>query len=484
MMSTLRKIRTLILLTFGLTLAPVGALAQAPQEPPPEQPQEQQGPPKPAARGIPGMDDQEEQGNVDSWQPDVSPVTGLQSPTLGTPPMRHSYWVPGAQYGAMIQSNPFSGGNSGWYVTNFLAGNLSLVKQWNRSTLALNYSGGGTAVSSGAQQAGEQSGVFQQLSASQSIRFRRWLWQWADQFAYLPSSEFGFGVGTGLAQPGVGGSLEPTIGSAPLANQSIISAFGPRYSNSFVLQGTYSFTPRQSITVAGMDGILHYTQAQNVNSDEYLGSIGYNYALTKADTVGLAYSYNVFHFPGQQEAYGTSSVSVVYGRKITRTLALQLSGGPQFISYRFPLSGNTQQTSWQANATLIYAFERWNLSASYFHGLSAGGGLLIGSELNEATFSASRQLSRLWNVSGNFGFARNKALSAAESLGFESYDNYFVGASASRPFGRNVNASFAYIAYIERAGLQSCTTAFCNANYTEHTITISLSWHARPFVIE
>jgi len=55
---------------------------------------------KPAARVNPRLTegDQNPSGDQDSGpslQSDMRPLTGVQSPTLGSPGSRHSYWVPG-----------------------------------------------------------------------------------------------------------------------------------------------------------------------------------------------------------------------------------------------------------------------------------------------------------------------------------------------------------------------------------------------------
>jgi hypothetical protein len=489
-MRSLKHIRTLLVVGFGLTAGIRGAWAQEPpQEPPPvQEPGPEQTTPKPAGRGLPGLNDNTDQQNQnnDNWQPDNSPVTGLEAPTLGSPSLRHSYWVPGVQYGLMMQSNPFSGGGSGWSETNYIGANLSLLKTWGPSTLGLNYSGGGVFTNTPGLGG---NGTFQQLGASQSFQFRRWLWQWSDQFSYLPESEFGFGAGTGLGVPGVGGTLGPNLGGGLVgANQSIVSATGPRYSNSLIVQGTYSISRRQSFTIAGLDAVVHFTQTHDADSQNYLGSIGYNFLLTKEDSIGLAYRFSSFHFPGQPEAYGDSLFSVAYQRKITEKLGLQAYAGPDFINYRIPIGGSSKETSWDANASLSYALRRGSFGLSYFHGLSSGGGILIGGKLDQVTFTASRQISRIWSGNANFGYAHNQALNTgnALTLGFGSYDDYFVGGSLNRPIGRLASLAVSYTAYIERAGAQGCTAANpnCNSNITTNTVTLFVNWHTRPFVIE
>src|SRR5271167_364159 len=89
--------------------------------------------PKPAARSypIPLVDsgDQDENGVLDTTsglQPDMTPLTGVQNATLGSPEMRHSYWVPGFQYASTIQSGGYNQANSSaWSAYNYLNGNIS-----------------------------------------------------------------------------------------------------------------------------------------------------------------------------------------------------------------------------------------------------------------------------------------------------------------------------------------------------------------------
>ena len=174
----------------------------------------------------------------------------MQNATLGSPEVRHSYWIPGAQYATTIQSGGYGSSNSsGWFVSNYLIGNVSLLKAWNRSQLVVNYSGGGFFSSSSAL----GSGAYQQLALAQSFQWNRWNVQLLDQFSYLPQSAFGFGIGTGLAIPGAGGSAPviPGIGNNYSPNQTIFASTGPRYSNVATIQVTYALSARGSVTASG-----------------------------------------------------------------------------------------------------------------------------------------------------------------------------------------------------------------------------------------
>src|SRR5208282_3629630 len=172
-----------LVLSFG---ARIGRAQEEPQEPAGTKP-------KPAARSTPipiidsgnPQDENTDQDTTNVLQPDVTPLTGVQNATLGSPEMRHSYWVPGFQYASTIQSNGYNQPNSsGWVVENYLSGNISLLEAWSRSQLAVNYSGGGFFSTNGTQ----GNGNYQVLALAQTFQWNRWLVQILDQFSYLPQS--------------------------------------------------------------------------------------------------------------------------------------------------------------------------------------------------------------------------------------------------------------------------------------------------------
>jgi len=309
-----------------------------------------------------------------------------------------------------------------------------------------------------------------------------------DQFSQLPQSGFGFGVGTSLGVPGVGGSLGATIpgvGNSYLPNQTIFAGEGPRYSNTVVLQATYQLTQRSSITASGSYGILHYVNPGNIDTDSAFGGLGYNYMLTHKDTIGLIYQFSSFHFPGSPQAYGSQVVSAAYSRKITGRLAFSLYGGPQFTSVRIPVGSTSSTVSGYASAFLNYAFERGGISATYLHGLSGGSGLLTGSILDQVNFEGTRQISRVWSGNVTMGYAHNRTvISSTASAGNPSYNSLFVGGGIGRPFGRNFSFSVGYAAYYGNYGI-GCSGPGCgtSSNSTSQTVTVNVQWHPRPFVL-
>src|SRR6267142_670525 len=171
--------------------------------------QEQEEKPKPAARANPILfDTSGDQGDTDqrtqTMQPDNRPLSGVQNPTLGTPEMRHSYWVPGIEYSNTIRSNSLSPAtNSAWNTTSFVSGDISLLEAWSHSLLSANYSGGGFSSTDPIQ----GNGQYHRLATAFEVDQRRWQLLLVDQFSYLPQSAFGFGGTSGLATAGIVGTL-------------------------------------------------------------------------------------------------------------------------------------------------------------------------------------------------------------------------------------------------------------------------------------
>ncbi len=410
-----RNTHILVIAAAWLCLASVGQ-AQDPQAPQGEEK------PKPAAKayGPIGSEDQDQNPPPDTLQPDDRPLTGFQQPTVGTPMERHSYWVPGFSYYNFVQSDGDTQG----------AGNSWLV----------------------------------------------------DQFSYLPQSQFGFGAGTGLAQPGIGGSLgvgSPGLGGGLDPGQSIFTAIGPRYSNTFGAQGNYQLSPRSSVTFGGLVGIQRFTESGNIESNNYIGNLGYNYQITREDTIGVFYRFNSFHYLKFPQAIGDQSVQVAYGKKITGRLALQLTGGPEITNFRVAQAGSakTQYVSGTGSATLTYAIPRGSVSLGYQHGVTSGSGVFLGATTDQLTASGTRKLTRVWSGDAHLGFAYNRRAQTSQGLPNQSYNTVYAGGSVARPLGRNASFSLGYTAYVETS---SNVGGF---SLTTHQISVGLNWHTRPFVL-
>jgi hypothetical protein len=205
--------------------------------------------------------------------------------------------------------------------------------------------------------------------------------------------------------------------------------------------------------------------------------------LTKNDSLGVSYRSTSYHYQGQAQAMMDQTVLATYGRTITRRMALQIYGGPEITNFRVPVNNQTQTNGGNGGISLTYAFEQGSLSTSYFHGLSGGGGVLIGSNIDQVTFLGSRRLTRAWTVQGNLGFAKNRPLASQTGAQGNDYNAIYAGGAVTRPIGRDVDFSLAYSARIQKVNPTVCAGPGCNRSSTVNIITLNLQWHTRPFVL-
>jgi hypothetical protein len=454
-----------LLFAFGATLAG----AQEPAETPENRP------PKPAAGGI-WQVQQEEQNQQDpgALQPDTRPLTGVQNPTLGNVVSEHSYWIPGIQYGNTIQNDP-------WSITNYLTGNVSLLQDWRSAQLSLNYSGGGTFSTNSAQ----GNGFFHQLGFVQAFEWPRWQLQFLDQFSYLPESQFGFGGGSNLGIPGIGGPLGPPSPGIGGPNDTIFAARGPRYNNSFTTQVSYQLSPRSSVNAAGSYGILRYIDKGNIDSNDVMANAGYNYQVTKKDTIGLSYRFSRFSYVGNLQEIDDHLISVAYGRKITGRIALQTYGGPEIASFAKPLAKQNRRISGAAGAALTYQLSKSILDVSYSHGVSGGSGVFVGAVTDQVRAGINRNFGRAWQARANFGYARNKGIGGAQTIAAagQSYNSWFGGGGVNRSLGPNASFSVGYTVRVQTTSVSPCSTGSCSSSATLHQIGMTLQWHTGPLVL-
>ena len=437
--------------------------------------------PKPAAHQysllLDTADNQQDTNQVtQSIQPDNQPLSGVQNPTLGTPEIRHSYWVPGIEYSNTSRSNSLNGGaNSGWNTTSFVSTDLSLLGAWRHSTLSANYSGGGYF----STDSGQGNGQYQQLSANYEMDGRKWQVLFVDEFSYLPQSSFGFGGPSGLSTPGIAGSLAvplPGLQTGYVPSQTILTTIGPRYSNSSGAQLTYKVSARGSVTVAGSYGILRFIDPGNIDSNTQILNAGYDYSITRRNSIGFTYRFGAYRYPGDPQALGDHVVQFEYGRKITGRMALKLAGGPEFTTFRVPLGSSTERISGSGNASLTYAFNQSSIALSYMHGVSGGSGVFNGVDTDQVNATWSKRLTRIWNGSVNFGYARNRQILSAGSS--PVFDTWLAGAGLNRSLGRTAYFSLGY-----QAQIQSANAAAPGTNYTTQQLFLSFQWHTRPLVL-
>jgi hypothetical protein len=430
-------------------------------------------------------------GGVETLVPDNRSLAGAQYLSLGAPKTGYHFWTPYLELSSTLDSNPgTSTGGAGWTTWTTIYGGLDLHRTSGNSDLALSYLGG-EAISN---DSGVGDSTVQQLGISDRITFRRSALMLADQLAYLPEASFGY-AGVGGPDLQFGGNVGLQTGFTP--NQSILTGLGNRISNSVVTQFDTFLTPRSTLTFVGSYGLLDYFGSNLNNNREAIFQGGYNYLLTRKDTIAFLYRFDALRYDHIAQSINSHAVEVSYARRVTGRLALQLTGGPDVAFSETPItgsstspvvigipSGKTRQFFWNLNSSVNYDLRRMALQLSYNHGVTGGAGVLAGAITDNVSGDLSRQLTRTMNGSWNIGYSRNNGdaitVTSPSTSSGQTYDYWFTGVSVTRTLGRAMNLYLSYQVNYQNSNSTFCVTAACGNSYLQNQISLTLGWRPRP----
>ncbi len=416
--------------------------------------------------------------------PDTRSLSGAQNFSLGAPSTNHSYWQPFVNVSTILDSNPNEGTGGGWTTWTSISGGANLDRKSGNSDMRLGYLGGGLLSNSGTA----SNGVIQNLNFADTLSFRRTKLTVIEQASYLPEAAFGFG-GLGVEALPVGGGL----GAGFVPNQTILTPRGQDLTNASIIEVDRFLTPRTSLTFVGGYSLLHYFDTGLLNYGDVTFQGGYNYQITRNDTIALMYAFSGYRYRNFDQSIDSHTISVSYGRRVTGRLAFQVSAGPQVVFLRIPLSASSQPTNsgttghvyWSAQTALQYQLHHAQLGVSYSHGVSGGAGVLPGSLADIVTATASQPLTRTTTGIVNFGYSHNSGINIGVSTpSTQTYDYWFGGANLSRQMGRTLNLNLSYQAQYQRTNVSPCTGPACGTNVIRHLISFGVGWRKQPIPLE
>ena len=120
--------------------------------------------------------------------------------------------------------------------------------------------------------------------------------------------------------------------------QSILTARGQRLTNFSGGEMDVLLTPRTSLTFVGGYSLLNSPDDSQLNYGDVIFSAGYNYQLSRQNTIGLSYQFSAFNYSNFNQSIKNNIILVSFGRRITGKLAFQASGGPNIALIRMPLT--------------------------------------------------------------------------------------------------------------------------------------------------
>ncbi len=488
-MKMMHQLKYILLAAIGAVALGGTAVRAQQQEPPDTQPGQQQGQqpaaPIPAIRSpLAGAADSGDTNDSQELTPDTRSLTGAEDLSLGTMAPTHSYWQPHLSVSATVDSNPsYSTVSSDWTTWTSLLGGVDIHHISGVSDMLVSYTGGGM-FSNGGQ---AENGIIQQLGFQDRLKFRRSTFSVFEQLGYLPESSFGF---AGTAGSGLPGGVGLGLGGGFTPGQSILTPRGQTLTSSTALEFDTKLTPRSSLTFVGGYSLLHYFQNDLANYGGINLQAGYNYQLTRQDTIAVSYLYNGIRYSNLTQSINANTIQGSYGRRVTGRLAFQIAAGPQFVSSTSPITGTTASSGsatssasalyWSLNSSVTYQLRRASLGASYNHGVTGGSGLLAGAETDIVSGSVTKQVTRTFNLSWNAGYSRNKGFALGTTATSQTYGYWFTGANVTHPFGRSLDAFMNYQLQYQNTNDNTCVGTGCSTSVIRNQIAFGVNLHKQP----
>jgi len=309
---------------------------------------------------------------------------------------------------------------------------------------------------------------------SQEISLGRWTLRLRDDVLYTWGSSFS-GLFTGapvLAGNEALSSMQPSLASGG----TIQTGLARQLNNTASVEADYAFSRRTTAVFVGTYSLMHFLNSGYIDSQTINGRLGYNYALSAKNNIGLTYDYNLISFAGASSRLQDDSVQLAFGRKVTGRLAFQLAAGPQLLAFQNFGPSKRRQLSWSAFSAITHQWHRTSYSLSYFRGVTAGSGVYTGTTSQTVTVAVNQEITKSWSASVNSGYASNKALLPVAGLAGQ-FDDWFAGANLNRQIGPQVHLSvnYGYQRQTSQSGL--CPVSSCGLQGTFSQVGVNLQWH-------
>jgi len=423
------------------------------------------------------------------------PLSGAQVLTPGGEGESQSYVLPSFQWTAFANSNPVStavGASSA--LQNTFVGSLTLQRVKRNSQLNIDYAGGGLFYTGGENPAANipspSNGTFHSLGVTQSVRGRRWGLTLSDQLSFLPESPYGFSGYGGLGSfgQGLGGGYlanSPVLNPSIEPGQSILTRRSRRVGNVFTGEVEYNAGPRSTITATGAYGNLHFLDPGFLDSNYWKFMSGYNYALTRRDTLAVSYSHSEFNFDAANRDISNDDFMFSYGRRLRGKLALQFSAGP-LISQINEGPGNSE-TRYFVNTynSLEYALEKGRVEAFFGRFATSGSGVITGAQTSMASFSVGHELASKLFGSFHVSYAFNEPLQREGISGTRpEYKSLQAGTDISRELSPRISIYFLYFIQRQESTVPLCFDTSCGNILLRHVVGAGLNWHGRPIRLD
>jgi hypothetical protein len=423
----------------------------------------------------------------DAMVPDDHPLSGAITPGLGTWGGRHSFYRPGFHIAEDLDTNPSLEGLEGTSLRGYsnMKAELQFVQFWSGGA-EMRYSGALRYNTDATLHVNEHFSDLQDLSLFKQFQGKRYTVVLGDQLDYSLYSNFAGSGMEGLGDletpldqaTGLVGVQLPSImlQQQYVPSQTVLTERTSRISNAALGEVDYRLTGKGTATVTASYGLLQFPSAGLIDSNQSLVSVGYDYRRSALDTVALEYDFGYFRFPGEGTDIWNHFLQVKYSRRVTGRLSASGGIGPQFTSVH-SLQRDHSIVTWQGQGNIQYRRGRLTARVNASRGLSNGGGVLYGAQMESVQGGLAYDISRRLASSLDFGLSHNQDLLTGRTISLE-----FANVTLTRRAGRY--ATFFMTYYIaHQLSNQNCVGLLCEPTGTRQVGGIGFSWSYRPVPI-
>jgi len=413
----------------------------------------------------------------------VPTATASSTPTPAAAAGPKLSWVDGTVHYALsatelIQFGYFGSGNV--TTSTALSGNVGYVTMSQTHPFSLLFAGG---VLFG-QGSGQGVTTYQNVAVSQSLIRGKWIFGVTDSFSFLPQSPT-----TGIA--GIAG-VGP-IGTLPLQGPSsgpaggVLTYSGNRISNTLSGNIERRLTGKTSVSGLGSWSVLHFMdQNSGLDTTSTSGQVAVNHRINVRNSVSLSAVYSTYDtsglfsnlpgFPNDNVTYQTKGLNLTYMRQWTRSLSMDVSAGPQWISSSAAQIVPNRLNAY-VNAGIGYTRQLTNFGLRYTHGVNAGSGVFAGAESDNFSGSVSHNFSRDWAGSAWVNYTRSSGLLATAPTGVSpngSINTEYGTLQIMRGFTRTISGYASYS--VQNQDVNSPLATQNVFNGLSHTVAFGVSW--------
>jgi hypothetical protein len=237
----------------------------------------------------------------------------------------------------------------------------------------------------------------------------------------------------------------------------------------------------------GSWSVLHFLdQNAGLDTTSTSGQVAVNHRINVRNSVSLSAVYTTYDtnglfgnlpgFPRDNVTYQTKGLNLTYMRQWTRSLSMDVSAGPQWISSSAAAIIPNRLNAY-VNAGIGYNRQLANFGLRYTHGVNAGSGVFAGAESDNFSVSANRNFTRSWAGSAWFNYTRSSGLLGTAAAGVPTngaINTEYGTVQMMHGFTRTISGYASYS--VQNQGVNSSLATQNVFSGLSHTVGFGVSW--------